>query len=367
MLGTMTDERVAQLFSMQRDAAIGVRAGTVVFINAVSKRQFPELTVGADVSILLPPAICETGAENFSTTVTVKDQLYTLLGTQAGDLCVYTLIPQVPEADGPEGQLLERVCSAMRRTLTVLNMATESLAPAIEQTEEPKQRQNLTMINKTYYQLQRLCDNLDHFARLTRGQARLYLENTDLVKFCGDLVRSTDHFARKLSKRVHFQTDLNQLPAVLDRQKVTKLILNLISNSMKHLSEGDSLTLHLTSQGEDAVLTLRDTGTGIAQGQMAEIFTQYQGRRSDTDIQAGVGLGLSIAQEIARLHGGTMLMTGGEHGATLRLRLPTRQDPDSGVLQETALPYGEGNDGMHLILTELSDVLDDEAFLGQYD
>jgi len=363
----MTDERIANLFSMQRDAAIGVRDTAVVFFNASAKRQFPSLAVGDQAGALLPSAVLEMEDTNFSASVTIVNAPYTVLGTRMDELSVYTLIPQEAETEKASDQLLERVTGTMRRTLTVLNMATETLMPVVNQMDEPKQRANLKIINKTYYQLQRLCDNLDHHFRLSAGRARLYLEELDLVSFCRDLVQTADHFAKRLSHRVHFQVDFPHLMAAIDKQKMTKLILNLVSNSLKHLEQEGSLTLTLTQAGEDAVLTLRDTGTGIEPSHIGAVFTQYQAKRSDTDISAGAGLGLNIAQEIARLHGGTLFVTSTPNqGTAVRLRVPIRQEMDSGMLTEASLPYGEGDEGMHLILTELADILDDEAFGGRY-
>jgi len=363
----MTDKQIANLFSMQRDAVIGVGGTTVAFFNALALEQFPELTVGLPAADILPSAVLEIEEDSFSASATMKESPYTILGARIEKMIVYTLIPQEREMDQQGRQLLERVSGTMRRTLTVLNMATEYLMPMIDQIDEPRQRANLTIINKAYYQLQRLCDNLDYFFRFSEGQVRLFLEELDLVRFCQDLIQSVDHFAKRLGARVHFQADLAYLRASIDQQKMTKLILNLISNGLKHLDADGSLTLSLARQGDDAILTLRDTGSGIAGSQIREVFTQYKGSQSDTDIDAGVGLGLGIAQEIARLHGGTLFVTSGaDHGTAVRLRIPLIPAGDSGVLQETPLPYREGDGGMQFILMELSDVLDDRAFIGKY-
>ena len=363
----MTDKQISNLFSMQREAVIGVGGTAVAFFNAAALRQFPDLTVGMSAADLLPSAVLGIEEESFSASATIKESPYTILGARTEGMVVYTLIPQEQEIDQQEGRLLERVSGTMRRTLTVLNMATEFLMPLIDRIEDSRQRANLTILNKAYYQLQRLCDNLDYFFRFSAGQARLYLEELDLVQFCGDLTQSVDHFAKRLGTRVYFQADLTHLRASIDQQKMTKLLLNLISNSLKHLGSDGSLTLSLTRQGEDAILTVRDTGHGIDSSHIREVFTQYKGSQSATDIDGGVGLGLGIAQEIARLHGGTLFVTSdADRGTAVRLRIPLIQAGDSGVLQEAPLPYRESDGGMQFILTELSDVLDDGAFLGKY-
>jgi len=363
----MTDKQISKLFSAQRDAVIGVRDTAVVFFNAAASQQFPDLTVGLSAADVLPPVVLEIEEESFSTSTLVRETLYTILGARVEDLLIYTLIPQVKEMDAQGGQLLERVSGTMRRTLTVLNMATEYLMPMIDQIDEPRQRANLMVLNKAYYQLQRLCDNLDYHFRLSEGQARLFLEELDLVRFCRDIAQSVDHFAKRVGARVRFKAELSHLRASIDQQKMTKLVLNLISNSLTHMDAGGSLTLSLSRQNEDAILTVRDTGRGINPSHIRDVFTQYKGSQSDTDINAGVGLGLGIAQEIARLHGGTLFVTSdADRGTAVRVRIPVIQAGDSGVLQEAPLPYREGDGGMQFILTELSDVLDEGAFLGKY-
>lgn len=363
----MTDKQIYNLFSIQRDATIAVRDHAVVFLNAPASQRFPGLTVGDAANQILPPAVLEMEEDNISAVVTIEEKSYTILGARVGDMTVYTFIPQEQEIDPGERQLLERVSGTMRRTLTVLNMATELLMPMAEQITAPRQRESLTVINKTYFQLQRLCDNLDYFHRFSEGQARLFSDELDFVRFCRDLIQSVDHFAKRISHRVHFQTELSHLRTVIDRQKMTKLILNLASNSLKHLKPNGSLTVSLAKQGEDAILTVRDTGVGIEPSHIAEVFAQYKTERSDTDIDAGAGLGLHIAQEIARLHGGTLLVSSVDgRGTAVRLRLPLISAEDSGVLQEESIPYRESDGGMRFILTELSDVLDDGAFDGHY-
>jgi len=146
-----------------------------------------------------------------------------------------------------------------------------------------------------------------------------------------------------------------------------KLLLNLISNSLRRLPPGGSLYLDLTGGKEDVVLSLRDTGEGIPPGEMAHVFTQWGRERSDMDPKAGVGIGIAVAERIARLHGGTLLITSQEgKGTSVLLRLPVRRLEPDGQLLEGPLSYGEGDGGMHRILTELADVLDDEAFGRKY-
>ncbi|MCL2367366.1 MAG: HAMP domain-containing histidine kinase [Oscillospiraceae bacterium] len=362
----MLDKQIEELFHLQRDATLGVADGEIAFLNAACSAYYPALRPGMAAVEFLPPAVLEAGEARFVASVTLGDLPTTVIGSQMGEMQVFTLIPATLPGEG-ESQLLENTISSMRQNLTVLNMATELIAPAIHQLHEPKQQENLTALNRTYYHLQRLCDHLDNLFRLKEGRSRLHLEDVDMVSFCGDLIQSVDHFVKKLGTKLRFKSERGQLIAAIDKQKMTKLILGLLSNSLRRISAGGSVHLTLSGQGDDVILALRDTGPGIPPSTMSHVFAAYQQPQSDTDPAAGVGLGMALAQEIARLHGGTLLLTSEEGvGTTVRLRLPSRPADADGLLLETPLAYGEGDGGMHMILTELVDVLDDGAFAPRY-
>ncbi|MCL2568758.1 MAG: HAMP domain-containing histidine kinase [Oscillospiraceae bacterium] len=362
----MHDKRIEQLFVIQRDATIGVVNGIIAFLNPAAQTYYPDISPGNPANILLPSELLERAEETFSASLEICEEPCTVLAARMDDMRLFTLVPEAkPGAE--EGYLLENVCGNMRRTLTVLNMATELLTPAIDRLEDAKQRSNLTIINKSYYKLQRLCDNLDSLVRFSGGQGRLQLEQVDFVRFCHDLVQSVGHFAAMLGHKLTFQSAQDQWITALDRPKMSKLLLNLISNSLKRLGPDGKLHLDLAGTGDDVILSLRDTGAGIPARELAYVFEQYQRERSDTDPLAGVGAGMSVAREIAKLHGGTLLVTSNEgKGTTVSLRLPRRRMETDGLLQASQLPYGAGDDGMHMILTELADVLGDAVFGRKY-
>ncbi|MFH0953733.1 MAG: response regulator [Verrucomicrobiota bacterium] len=98
--------------------------------------------------------------------------------------------------------------------------------------------------------------------------------------------------------------------APLDERRINQVCMNLLSNALKYTSEGGVVTVRVCTDPHDPELiqfSVSDTGRGIAPEHLDRIFDKlYQVRETDTSIVGGVGLGLYIAREIVRLHGGRM-------------------------------------------------------------
>jgi|GEM_PF-1895584 len=363
----MNDAWMEQLFRLQRDATCAVRGGILVFLNPAAQAFFSGAEPGTAADELLPMDVLEYEGATFTASTTVRDVICTVIASRVEDISVYTIIPQNVCSE-TEGRLLENVCSSMRRKLMVLDMTTDLLSATAERLDEPETQEPLIMISKTSYQLQRLCENLDSLGQLEKGQDALRVEVLDLVPFCGDLLQSVAHFAKQLGHKLHFQAEISELFMSIDKQKVTKLLLNLLSNSIGRLEGNGSIRVTVSKVGEDALITVKDSGAGVAPLRMPQVFAQYQAAPNYTDPQAGVGIGMAVCEKIATLHGGSLLLASQNgKGTTVSVRLPIRRIFGDGLLHDSLMPYGSARDGgMQSILIELSDVLGDAAFERKY-
>jgi two-component system phosphate regulon sensor histidine kinase PhoR len=118
------------------------------------------------------------------------------------------------------------------------------------------------------------------------------------------------------------------LPAVsADRDRISQVFANLIHNATKHTPAGGAIHLSATRGNGSVAFSVRDTGEGVAESELARIFERfYKADRSRAD--GGSGLGLSIAKHIVEAHGGTIAATSGGlgRGATFTFTLPTSTD-----------------------------------------
>lgn len=170
-------------------------------------------------------------------------------------------------------------------------------------------------------------DTLD-LAKIEAGRLEFYPEPVNLGRLVREVVEAVKPLA--LRNRNRLETDLADVgPAETDPTKLRQVLFNLLSNASKFTENG---VISLTMRSETARNTpmicfqVRDTGPGIPESDQEQIFQPFF-RLGDSGTRSisGTGLGLSVAQSICKLMGGSIeLESGVEGGATFTVRLPAR-------------------------------------------
>lgn len=162
--------------------------------------------------------------------------------------------------------------------------------------------QALTDLAEETDRLQSLVENL---LLLARGDTRQHM-NTDMINL-SELVGDVSDSLRPLAETRDLTlicTIPNALTVLGDRDGLIRLFVNLIDNAIKHTERG-TITVTAQANGEHILVSISDTGSGISKEQMPFIFKRFY-RVDSSRGSGGAGLGLAIALEIARAHGGTI-------------------------------------------------------------
>jgi heavy metal sensor kinase len=171
--------------------------------------------------------------------------------------------------------------------------------------------------------LVRLSNDLLLLARLDDGELRPEPEPIRLDDLLASIGESVADLAAARGLTLHVEP-----PAALvvagDLSQLGRLFLNLLDNALKFTPAGGSVTVRLSMEGPWAVVTLTDTGPGIAPEQLPLLGRRfYRGAADRARDAGGSGLGLAIAGEIARAHGGALTLAGAPgQGTTATVRLP---------------------------------------------
>lgn len=218
---------------------------------------------------------------------------------------------------------VSNVSHELKTPLTSIRMFSELLAEG-RVSDEQKQRSYLQIIASESARLTRLINNVLDFARMERGEEKYRFESCDISEVVRETVGS--YRAHLESAGFSLQCKLPGTPAMarVDRDAIAQVTLNLLSNAEKYSNEQKVILVEVEEVDRWIQLRVTDHGTGVPESLREKIFEQFfRGDDSLSSSTQGSGLGLTLARQIARAHGGELSYeTPSHHGSTFILKLP---------------------------------------------
>nr|WP_128381789.1 HAMP domain-containing sensor histidine kinase [Streptomyces cavernae] len=157
--------------------------------------------------------------------------------------------------------------------------------------------------------LQHIVDDLQHLAQADAGRLRLHPELLRLPELLDHV--ATAHRGRADTAGVTLTTHTEGAPTLLaDPVRLRQTIGNLLSNAIRHTPPGGTVTLRCRGAGNQVVIEVADTGTGIAAEDLPRVFDRFwRADKSRSRQTGGSGLGLAIVRQLTEAHGGTVSVT----------------------------------------------------------
>ena len=218
---------------------------------------------------------------------------------------------------------VSNVSHELKTPLTSIRMFSEMLAEG--RVEEPeKQREFSRLIALESSRLTRLIHNVLSFARMERGEQRMEMQPGDLTDLVEEVVAAYRPQMESTGHQLIAPIEATSLPVLFDRDAIKQVILNLLSNAEKYGGDARQITILLRESGGIAECTVADRGPGVPRESEERIFQQFY--RADDALSSGIqgaGLGLTLARQIARAHGGDLVFSRREGGGSMfTLRIP---------------------------------------------
>jgi heavy metal sensor kinase len=177
-----------------------------------------------------------------------------------------------------------------------------------------------------------LVDSLLTLARADEGRAPLHLDDLDLREMLAELAETASILGEQASVQVSVEVPPEPVRMHADQGRLRQLLQNLLSNAIKYTSAGGEVGIGSALEDGKVVLTVRDSGMGIAPGDLENIFDRFwraDPARSRTGSRPGAGLGLAICKWIAEAHGGSIeVQSKPGKGTTFTVVLPLSPDED---------------------------------------
>ncbi|MEG4217130.1 PAS domain-containing protein [Microcoleus sp. Pol14C6] len=228
------------------------------------------------------------------------------------------------ELDRAKTTFFSNVSHEFRTPLTLMLAPLEDTIANLNGTIPPQEREQLQLVQRNGMRLLKLVNSLLDFSRIEAGRVQAAYEPVDLATYTAELASTF----RSLIERVgmSLSVDCPTLPEAIyvDREMWEKIVLNLLSNAFKFTLAG-TISVRLQWAENCVELLVADTGVGIPSEELPHLFERFhriknsQGRSFE-----GSGIGLSLVQELVKLHGGAIDVssTFGQ-GSCFRVTIPT--------------------------------------------
>jgi signal transduction histidine kinase len=234
---------------------------------------------------------------------------------------------KLTELDQAKSRFFANISHELRTPLTLLLAPLETLLNRFKSTFDQDTRNLLVTMHSNGMRLLKLINDLLDLVRLESGHMVVRQDNVSMNEFIRGLASATRQVAQDKRIRLETSVDPELGSVVLDRDKLEKIVLNLVFNALKFTPAGGRVELKAVRQGEQVVITVRDTGMGISQKNLAHMFERFwQADDSSRRKYQGMGIGLALVKELAEVQGGTVKVESEEgKGTTFTIHLPYRR------------------------------------------
>lgn len=230
----------------------------------------------------------------------------TSLSSHPGDqnLRTVTIVRDISQAKRLEMQKANFIAIASHELRTPLSNILTRLY--LMKRDPDKLDEHMQVLSEVTRRMQWLVEDLLDMSRFERGVIQLQRQRVALQQLVSDTVRVQD--AEAAARKIALSVNLTPVPQYVegDAERLAQVITNLVTNSLTYTPAGGKVQVGLTTQDDNAIITIEDTGIGIASEHLEQIFEPFV---RINDRVKGTGLGLSIAREIIELHGGSIRVT----------------------------------------------------------
>jgi two-component system, chemotaxis family, CheB/CheR fusion protein len=224
------------------------------------------------------------------------------------------------DADRRKDEFLATLAHELRNPLAPLSTAIQVLRNAPD--DRVTREHMYAMMERQLTHLVRLVDDLLDLARVSRGVIELKTEPLDVAGVVRTALETSASRIESAGRRLAVELPTESLVVNADAVRLAQIIINLLNNAATYTDRNGRIWLRVGRDGEHVLISVCDDGVGIAPDMLPKVFEMFvQVDRSHT---SGLGIGLTLARSLVRMHGGTLEAhsEGLGHGSEFIVRLP---------------------------------------------
>ena len=247
------------------------------------------------------------------------------------------------EADRRKNEFLATLAHELRNPLAPIRNGLQLIKLAGGQNATVDQARS--MMERQLTQMVRLVDDLMDVSRISRDKLELRKELVSLAAILNSAVETSRPLIEQMGHQLTVTLPKQPLIVDADTTRLAQVFLNLLNNAAKYGDRGGHIQLNVELQESDVVVTVKDTGIGIAADQLPRIFELFtQVDHSLEKSQGGLGIGLTLVKRLVEMHGGRVEAKsegpgkGSEFIVTLPVVVEASRPQEAGIEDEPATP-----------------------------
>lgn len=168
---------------------------------------------------------------------------------------------------------------------------------------EPDIRDQLTIVQSNTERMLRLVNQILDFRKIQNNKMKLKIEEFSLAGYIKEICTNFKRIAEEKGIKLEIEDFSDNETIWADKDKVEKIVYNLVTNALKFTPRGKSVTVTVKKRDEKLDLIVRDQGTGLSREKMKNLFARFDSSSGkEISLQPGTGIGLSLSKELADMH-----------------------------------------------------------------
>lgn len=267
-------------------------------------------------------------------------------------------------ADRQKNEFLSMLAHELRNPLAPIRNATQLLG--LRASDEPDLQWIRDVIERQVMQMVRLVDDLLDISRITRGKIDLQRAPVELATIVAHAVETSKPLIDARGHQLAVALPTHPVWIHGDLTRLAQALTNLLNNAAKYTEQAGQIWLTARHEGNSAIISVRDTGSGIPSDMLAAVFDLFtQVNRTLDRSQGGLGIGLTLVRQLVEMHHGTVTASsdGPDCGSEFIVTLPIMKEMTPGVSPGMPGVPNRGQTARVLVVDDNADSADSLAKL----
>lgn len=247
-------------------------------------------------------------------------------------------LAEAKEYDKIRNEFFANISHELRTPLNIILSTLQLLSIHKGKDKSDKSDKYLDIMKHNCYRLLRLVSNLIDITKIDTGYFHINMGRYNIVRIVEDITLSAADYIKSKGLSLEFDADVEKIMINCDPDQMERIMLNLISNSVKFTKPGGKIRISINNNGKSVIIRVRDTGVGIPLDKQKDIFERFrQVDKSFTRECEGSGIGLYLVKSLVEMQGGTIsLISRPGHGSLFIIEISI--DEDTSCLEKESAP-----------------------------